>query len=451
MHIIGTTGEGKSKFLEYLIREDIDRGNGLCFLDPSENGDTVYKVLSYCEQKGHQKILLIDPHHRYRFNKIAPINPFTRYREASVASVMDTIRVLFRQRDAAETPIIQRYLPAILHVLHNAGMTLYDALYFTDPIYVRQREQILDANDSLDRQRLMLESVFSNRTLFLEFQSTVRRLEPLFHPTLQLMFGSRRGINFPELIADGWVVLVNLYAGFGFEPIHTRLVGTAIINEIVTSLDRLNANGWKGRYYLYIDEAARYANRNLADLLSNKRKSGLSVILAHQYFSQFEESFVLDAILNACKIKIAFNIPSREDRDKIVRMFYGGQLNDRDVSYSLSNLRKQHAVIKLPKQPPTIARIPDVKDLDRVSDEYINFIYSNPVYLSSAEIMREQRDGVRVINYQARPDRRNDTTRANNQPPQTRAATNQEPTRAAATPEQPDTRWDDLIQGLRED
>jgi hypothetical protein len=240
MHIIGTTGEGKSKLLEYLIREDIDRGNGLCFFDPSENGDTLYKILAYCEQKGRDKVLLVDPHHRYRFKKIAPINPFTKYREDSVANVMDTIRVLFRQKDASETPIIQRYLPAILNVLHTAGMTLSDTLYFTDPLYVNQREQILDASDPHSRQRLMLEQVFGNRQLYMEFQSTIRRLEPLFHPTLQLIFGSTKGIDFNQLIADGWVILVNLYAGFGFEPIHTRLLGTAIINEIISSLDSLS-------------------------------------------------------------------------------------------------------------------------------------------------------------------------------------------------------------------
>src|SRR5436309_269475 len=36
MHIIGTTGEGKSRFIEHLIRGDIQQGNGVCFLDPTD-------------------------------------------------------------------------------------------------------------------------------------------------------------------------------------------------------------------------------------------------------------------------------------------------------------------------------------------------------------------------------------------------------------------------------
>src|SRR5437870_5051053 len=126
MHVIGTTGEGKSKFLEHLIRGDIDLGNGLTLLDPSDRGDTVYKVLRYCLQRGHKKVLLIDPHHRYAFGKIPKLNPFkSSYRDANISNVMDTIRVLFNTKDAAEIPRINRYLPALLSVLLNAEMSLH--------------------------------------------------------------------------------------------------------------------------------------------------------------------------------------------------------------------------------------------------------------------------------------------------------------------------------------
>src|ERR1700704_6255159 len=48
IHILGFPGEGKSKFLEHLISQDIQRGYGACLLDPSDNGDTAYKILRYC-------------------------------------------------------------------------------------------------------------------------------------------------------------------------------------------------------------------------------------------------------------------------------------------------------------------------------------------------------------------------------------------------------------------
>jgi hypothetical protein len=34
MHVMGASGQGKSKFLEHCIREDILAGHGVCLIDP---------------------------------------------------------------------------------------------------------------------------------------------------------------------------------------------------------------------------------------------------------------------------------------------------------------------------------------------------------------------------------------------------------------------------------
>lgn len=393
-HIIGTTNEGKSKLLEYLIRHDIDQGHGVCFLDPSDMGDTLYNILKYCYKVKHKKVCLIDPYHRFKFNSVPVINPLhynASYRDASVANIMDTLRVLFKTTDAAETPRIQRYLPALLRILWSAKATVRDSVYFTQRAYVSQRDQLYQNLPLQDRDVLMIEDMYRTRLTEEHFQSTVNRLQPFYDSTLELIFGYEKGINFPKLISEGWVILVNLYSGFGFEPIHTRLLGTTIINEIIFALDRLKSRGWRGVHYLYVDEAGRYANRNLADLLAYKRKSGLRLTIAHQYFNQFEDKYVLDAINNLCKLKVAFYMPNREDRDKFVRLAYGGDLPDRDVSYVLSGQKKQYAVIKKPKKPPHVVRIPDVEtpNVSREKlDQYIKHIYENEWYKTPAEITK---------------------------------------------------------------
>jgi hypothetical protein len=391
-HIVGTTGEGKSKLLEYLIRHDIDQGKGVCFLDPSDMGDTMYNILRYCYQKGIEKVCLIDPYHRFKFNRVPVINPFHynfSYKDASVANIMETIKTVFGQKDSADTPRIQKYLPAVLRILWASKSTLTDSIYFTQKKYASQREMMYEELDLDDRDISMLEEVY--RTVYTQehLQSTINRLQPFYDDTMKLMFGYPKGINFPKMIAEGWVILVNLYSGFGFEPIHTRLLGTTIINEIIFALDRLRNRGWRGTHYLYVDEAGRYANRNLADLLAYKRKSGLRVTIAHQYYNQFEDKYVLDAIQNLCKLKIAFYMPNREDRDKFVRMAYGGELADREVSYVLSGQSKQYAVIKKPKTPAMIARIPDVPPVEvpkEILDKYIWNIYSQDWYKTPKEI-----------------------------------------------------------------
>src|SRR5215216_5509934 len=167
MHIMGTTRVGKSRFLEWLMRRDIDRlkededlpnkdrrSIGFCFLDPSDRGDTMYRMLRYCAKVNYKKVLIIDPHYK---SNVAPINPLTGDKEASVGKIMDAIRVLYQVTDASHQARIERYLRAILSVLHNAELTLHDAMYFTERIYEAQREQILEKSPKLDRHRLGIE------------------------------------------------------------------------------------------------------------------------------------------------------------------------------------------------------------------------------------------------------------------------------------------------------
>jgi hypothetical protein len=274
-------------------------------------------------------------------------------------------------------------------ILWASKATLRDSIYFTQKLFVHQREKMYEELDISNKDVSMIEDVYRTRLTQENFQSTINRLQPFYDSTLELIFGYPQGINFPKMIHEGWVILVNLYSGFGFEPIHTRLLGTTVINELIFGLDRLRNRGWRGVYYLYIDEAGRYANRNLADLLAYKRKSGLRVTIAHQYFNQFEDKYVLDAINNLCKLKIAFYMPNREDRDKFVRLAYGGELADRDVSFVLSGQKKQYAVIKKPKRPAHVVRILDVSKVDvpkEKLDEYIRRIYANEWYKSPKEV-----------------------------------------------------------------
>jgi len=382
LHILGTTGEGKSKFIEYLIREDIKRGHGVCFLDPTDRADTAYNILRWCCKEGFEKVCLIDPHTITRFNKLTAVQPFNyRYESATVANLEDTIKTVFQIKDTTETPRIQYYLPAMLHVLWNAGLTLHEAVYFTKyKEFIGQRKQILSCSPAMDLNRLTIDEVFQTYPRFNnEFASSVRRLAPFFGSDLDLMLSPKEAVDFPKMITDGWVILVNLYAGLGFRMVHSRMLGTVIINEIIFALDRLRQKGWKGTYYLYVDEAGQYANRNLAQLLAYKRKSGLRVTVAHQYFKQFEDLHVLDAVKNLCKNKVMFNTPNPTDRLEMVKLLgYGGAIPRLEAEYVNKDIPKQYAVIKKGKTEPLRIRIPDVKTPDpKGFKDYIGSLLNN--------------------------------------------------------------------------
>jgi hypothetical protein len=395
IHVLGSPGEGKSKFLELLLRQDIDSGYGACLIDPSDNGDTCYKVLKYAIRKGYQKIVLIDPHD-FRTYGVPCLNPIHTKAPAPavVGNLMDAIRVLWGQKEGFETPRINKYLPALLTALHAAGMTLAEARYFmaNSPLYRPRRERIVSQLDPFSLHRQHLEEAFATRLNYESFQSTVNRLQPFLDPTMELMFGSQQGLHFQDLVSQGYLVLVNLDPEGVYGQEHQRLLGTIIINEITYAISRLRNGGWRGVYYLYIDEAGDYATSKLSYILDKKRKSGLRLTLSHQRFDQFSDKDVSSAVYGGTKIKVLFNTASREDRDKMIRMMYGGEVSDREASYALSQLKKQHAVIKINKMPPVSMRLTDVPDVQMSAKDLNDWKakhYTNAFY-RQAKAVREE-------------------------------------------------------------
>jgi type IV secretory pathway VirB4 component len=62
-YVVGASGAGKSKFLEFLIRQDIQKGNGFGVIDP--HGDLVEDVKGYLalalREEIEERVVLIDP------------------------------------------------------------------------------------------------------------------------------------------------------------------------------------------------------------------------------------------------------------------------------------------------------------------------------------------------------------------------------------------------------
>ena len=62
MHVLGVWGRGKSYFLEYLIRQDIKNGDGLCLIDP--HGTLYHKIVAWCAEHpdlvNWDKLMLFD-------------------------------------------------------------------------------------------------------------------------------------------------------------------------------------------------------------------------------------------------------------------------------------------------------------------------------------------------------------------------------------------------------
>lgn len=415
IHILGSTREGKSKFLELLIRKHIDDGYGCCLIDPSDNGDTCYKVLKYCIDQGHEKVLLIDPHdiHLWDENCRVPVfNPIRHPAPRSVvmANLMDSVRMLWKTESFAGTAIVEDYVPAIFAALHSARMTLAETRYFgrEHDLFRRHRAEILATLPSGDDSRIALEEVYSNPGLYKgEYRSTIRRLKYFRDEIFQHMLGSgcyerkddhwkQTGINFEKLISEGYVVLVNLdsVGVWGAEAPQQRLLGTLILNELLYSIHFLRSRPrpWEGRYYILIDECGDYTSAAVKNVLDKKAKAGIAITLSHQGFEGQLSKDIAASVQRGAKLKVLFNTTDPDDRLKMIRMMFGGELSDRQVSYHLQDTAQRNCWIKNNKQKPVKARIMDLPDIDvkpAILTDFKKKIYSSEFYKSVGQIRAE--------------------------------------------------------------
>jgi hypothetical protein len=409
IHILGAPGEGKSKFLELLIRQDIERGYGACLLDPSIDGQTANNILRYCASIGFEKVCYINPIDFLEFDRVPVIQPI-KYKappRVTVGNTLDAISVLWGST-WRETPRIVRYVRAIVDLLRRTYNTFAEVKYFLSPLYTYQRHQILADIPDHDFQKDILAQAYRTPSTFEQFQSTINRLAVFDDDLIKLSVGSKMEYtDFTKFIKDGWLVLCNLYPRpvWGDSQLEQRLLGTLIIGEITYALSRLRAHGWRGIYYLYIDELGDYATEKIAHILDKERKSGLRFTMAHQRFDQIDDKNILSALRSSTKTKVMFYTPNDQDLHLMMKdIGYGGDLPDRQVAYELRKTAKQSAAISIGKQNPRITRILDVPDA-QVSDKQLKafkeLIYARPWYHSAKEITNEI--NARFDNQQPRP------------------------------------------------
>ncbi|MDT7540571.1 MAG: hypothetical protein QOE33_475 [Acidobacteriota bacterium] len=375
IHIIGSSRQGKSRFIEWLIRSDINRGLGCCLLDPTAGGETALRTLAYCAEKSLPNVLYVDLDHAYSpYKKLLGLQPFKydeegqpapRLRQRSIDILMGTVRALYGVKDPTVQSNIERYLPAVFAALYDNQMPLRDAEVFSSKEYVAQQKELLAFTDSASRA--VLSDAFRSSLIYGNFQSTINRLIRFYRGRVGQMFSAERGVNFFKLIREHWIVIVRLD---NIDTFDARLLGTYFITELEKAKTRLNQifdersdlkdRGKYRPYYVYADEAYMFASQALKDTLDLRQKSNFKVTLAHHTASQFTDPAVYDSIKTNCDMTVEFYTRSRKDRDEMAGEMYGGDIDPKDASYANSNLPKQTAVIKFGKRAPVRVRIPDV-------------------------------------------------------------------------------------------
>jgi len=164
----------------------------------------------------------------------------------------------------------------------------------------------------------------------------------LTNPPLRNIVGQKKNtFNMRNIMDEGKILIVNLAKGKIGED-NCSLLGSMIVTRIwLAALSRANIPENERRpFYLYVDEIHNFLTLSFADILSEARKYGLNLTLAHQYIEQLDEK-IRKAILGNVGTVISFRI-GIEDAELLAKEFYPiFTAND------LINLPNYHIYLKL--------------------------------------------------------------------------------------------------------
>ena len=356
-YILGASGSGKSKLLEFLIRQDIQAGRGFCLIDP--HGDLYQGILDYLadfyliakdSKNSHlikNKLVLIDP---TCTKWVVGFNPLETVGVDPYAQAMEFMGILKKLwSDAYWGPRMEELMRNTMVTLSLNSLTLLEAkTLLTDPLF-RDRLVTKLLEGEIKEYWLYRYNQLSDR-----MQSTYR--EPILNrlsvflsdPSIRLMVGMKEStIDFRQIMDRSNWLMVNLSKGRLKSNAH--LLGAFLVAKLqLCALSRVDVTKDKRTpFFIYVDEFQNFVSDDFETILSEARKYGLGLTLAHQNMDQLDRK-LRSAILGNTLTQLFFRI-SNQDATTLAAEI--GQREKSIIQRKLVNLRQREAYFKKKGEP----------------------------------------------------------------------------------------------------
>lgn len=343
MHVIGGSGTGKSKFLEWMISRDIREGNGLCVID--WHGTLYNDVLRCCAfhdvgLSGSPSLLLLNPSMP---EFITGFNPFSSASGDISVQVSRRIDATIRPWGVTNTdltPTFGRICRLLYTFMIESQQTLPNAALLLHFRHKGLRERAAesmqdtfsrtewDELQSITRRQDWKEEVLSTKNRLMRFvgSKSVRRFMGLQQNNIDLM----------DVMDQGKILLVNLGASDYLDREAARVFASLFLNEFFeTAMRRAmrHPHGVKPKTFtLYLDEFQEYITDDVAAMLDQVRKGGLHMVLAHQHLGHFADNERLkESVFTNARIRAVFGGLSTPSASALAEEMFLPDLNTRQI------------------------------------------------------------------------------------------------------------------------
>jgi len=311
MYVIGQTGSGKTTLLENMIISDIKNGNGVGLVDP--HGDLASNILRFVPKRRIKDVVYINPgdlSYPIAFNPIENVC-FDRHHLVTSGLISVFKKIWF-----------DFWGPRLEHILRHSILTLLD----------------YPGSTLLDIPKLLIDKEFRSQVLlkvtsqqvryfwFYEFEKYSAWLRsdaisPILNKLSQFLVSlpirniigqKENSFNLRDVMDEGKILIVNLAKGEIGED-NCALLGAMLVTKIqLAALSRAEVpENKRVPFYFYVDEIHSFLTLSFADILSEARKYGLNLVLAHQYLDQLDEK-IRGAIFGNVRTIISFRVGAND-------------------------------------------------------------------------------------------------------------------------------------------
>ncbi|MEM4914048.1 MAG: ATP-binding protein, partial [Desulfurococcaceae archaeon] len=352
-YIIGQTGSGKTSFIKLLVHRLRELGEAsIVVVDP--HGDMARELA----EEIPESVYLHPIRSPFGLN---PLDlPKTEDRDHAVTIAIDILLEMFKEvLKLMETAVNVKYLlQVILRALYSKSDSPTMADLYNVILALYKGELDLDIDDPEWQAQLEALQNMQDQT----FISALSRLEPYAHDKLLLKLTSKTTLDMEKVMAPGSITIFSIPKADLGENL-ARLVSSTIVMKLwFEALARARLNKPRTPVFLVIDEFQFVADLPIIDtILSEARKYGLHLVIAHQHTGQIPQT-LLQSILTNCAVKVAFMVGGSDIK----------RLSMMDTSFAdalakaLTGLTIGRAVVKVTARPGEQQPPPVVVQMDYV-------------------------------------------------------------------------------------
>jgi CxxC-x17-CxxC domain-containing protein len=387
MYIIGKTGMGKTTLLENMAVQDIKNGEGLGVVDP--HGSFAEKMLDYVPQERMKDVIYFNPAdtaYPIAFNIMEDVNPEQRYLVA--AGLMGVFKKMWPDVWSARMEYILNN--AILALLEYPNATLLGVnRMLSDKEY--RKEVVSKVTDPV--VKAFWEQEFAKYTdrFMAEATPAIQNKVGQFtsNPLIRNIIGQpKSSFDFREVMDNKKIAIMNLSKG-KIGELNSQLIGAMLITKIYLAAMSRAAHPTEEfpDFYLYVDEFQNFATESFKDILSEARKYGLALVLAHQYIAQMDDS-VRDAVFGNVGTHIVFRVgPS--DAEVLETEFSPEFTADDIVNLGFANIYLKLSIDGVPSRPFSATTLPPIERPNKSHREEI-VEFSRKKYCGEKEKVEEE-------------------------------------------------------------